>query len=153
MCIRDSNFSLQSVHARLNQRFLNEEIAEDFRFKDYWFAPKPATDFAFLLHGEKRAFGQMPNTTTSAITRRTKDHEVNRRIVAGTSKHRKINSDQQERLPSSQVTPRGWGTDVYGPSKSLATTKRITVLWRSAKKKEGAEKFRSPKMVSATEPG
>lgn len=29
----------------------NEELAEDFRFKDYGLAPKSAADFAFLLHG------------------------------------------------------------------------------------------------------
>jgi type I restriction enzyme M protein len=28
-----------------------EELAEDFRFKDYGLAPKSAADFAFLLHG------------------------------------------------------------------------------------------------------
>ncbi len=29
----------------------NEEMAKDFRFKDYGLAPKSAADFAFLLHG------------------------------------------------------------------------------------------------------
>ncbi len=29
----------------------SEELAEDFRFKDYGLAPKSAADFAFLLHG------------------------------------------------------------------------------------------------------
>ncbi len=29
----------------------NDELAEDFRFKDYGLAPKSAADFAFLLHG------------------------------------------------------------------------------------------------------
>jgi len=29
----------------------NEEMAEDFRFKNYGLAPKSAADFAFLLHG------------------------------------------------------------------------------------------------------
>lgn len=28
-----------------------EEMAEDFRFKNYGLAPKSAADFAFLLHG------------------------------------------------------------------------------------------------------
>jgi type I restriction enzyme M protein len=29
----------------------NDALGEDFRFKNYWLAPKSAADFAFLLHG------------------------------------------------------------------------------------------------------
>ena len=74
-------------------------MAKDFHFKDYGFAPKSATGFAFLLYGKEKVV--LADVGHHGICNRKeyKDREVNRMIAAGTSKHWKINSDQQEREP------------------------------------------------------